>query len=97
MESVGNCVVFFAALSAVIGRNSPSPGLVGLSVSYALQVRRGPGPGAGATTGAETTQVSQASPELSLCPVWGPATGSAHQDREPTVRHGETLSTNRGL
>ncbi|XP_040353819.1 LOW QUALITY PROTEIN: ATP-binding cassette sub-family C member 3 [Herpailurus yagouaroundi] len=38
VESVGNCVVFFAALSAVIGRNSPSPGLVGLSVSYALQI-----------------------------------------------------------
>ncbi|VFV41650.1 canalicular multispecific organic [Lynx pardinus] len=38
VESVGNCVVFFAALSAVIGRNSPSPGLVGLSVSYTLQV-----------------------------------------------------------
>uniref|UniRef100_A0A8C9D2F8 ATP binding cassette subfamily C member 3 n=1 Tax=Panthera leo TaxID=9689 RepID=A0A8C9D2F8_PANLE len=37
-ESVGNCVVFFAALCAVIGRNSPSPGLVGLSVSYALQI-----------------------------------------------------------
>ncbi|XP_034882734.1 canalicular multispecific organic anion transporter 2 [Mirounga leonina] len=38
MEFVGNCVVFFAALFAVIGRNSLSPGLVGLSVSYALQI-----------------------------------------------------------
>ncbi|GAB5580898.1 ATP-binding cassette sub-family C member 3 [Prionailurus iriomotensis] len=38
VESVGNCVVFFAALFAVIGGNSPSPGLVGLSVSDALQI-----------------------------------------------------------
>ncbi|KAM4822942.1 ATP-binding cassette sub-family C member 3 [Urocitellus parryii] len=38
VEFVGNCVVFFATLFAVIGRNSLNPGLVGLSVSYALQV-----------------------------------------------------------
>ncbi|KAJ6660365.1 hypothetical protein lerEdw1_017788 [Lerista edwardsae] len=38
IEFVGNCVVFFAALFAVLGRHHLSPGLVGLSVSYALQV-----------------------------------------------------------
>ncbi|XP_067317475.1 multidrug resistance-associated protein 1-like isoform X1 [Anolis sagrei] len=38
LESVGNCIVLFAALFAVIARNVLSPGLVGLSISYSLQI-----------------------------------------------------------
>lgn len=38
LEMVGNLIIFFAALFAVMGKDDLSPGLVGLSVSYALSV-----------------------------------------------------------
>ena len=38
MEFVGNLVIFFAALFSVVNRDSLQSGLVGLSVTYALQV-----------------------------------------------------------
>ncbi|XP_055990712.1 multidrug resistance-associated protein 1 [Sorex fumeus] len=38
LECVGNCIVLFASLFAVVSRHSLSPGLVGLSVSYSLQI-----------------------------------------------------------
>lgn len=38
LETIGNLVVLFASLFAVIGRESMDAGLVGLSISYALNV-----------------------------------------------------------
>ncbi|KAK5612185.1 hypothetical protein CRENBAI_022816 [Crenichthys baileyi] len=38
LQFLGNLVVFFAALFAVVSRNSIDSGLVGLSISYALNV-----------------------------------------------------------
>lgn len=37
LEMVGNLIILFAALFAVIGKDQ-NPGFVGLSISYALQV-----------------------------------------------------------
>ncbi|KAL1139319.1 hypothetical protein AAG570_006305 [Ranatra chinensis] len=38
LEMIGNLIIFFSALFAVVGKDSVSPGLVGLSVTYALQI-----------------------------------------------------------
>ncbi|KAK7938450.1 hypothetical protein WMY93_001776 [Mugilogobius chulae] len=38
LEFVGNCIVSCAALFAVIARESLSPGIMGLSITYALQL-----------------------------------------------------------
>ncbi|XP_054264491.1 ATP-binding cassette sub-family C member 3-like [Macrosteles quadrilineatus] len=38
LETVGNILIFFAALFAVLGRDKLDAGLVGLSISYALQI-----------------------------------------------------------
>ncbi|KAK9886053.1 hypothetical protein WA026_014836 [Henosepilachna vigintioctopunctata] len=38
LESIANLIILFTALVTVIGRDSISPGIVGLSVSYALQI-----------------------------------------------------------
>eukprot|EP00058_Branchiostoma_floridae_P004650 XP_002590138.1 hypothetical protein BRAFLDRAFT_90871 [Branchiostoma floridae] len=37
LDVVSSIIIFFAALFAVVGRESLTPGLVGLSISYALQ------------------------------------------------------------
>ncbi|XP_012937343.1 multidrug resistance-associated protein 1 isoform X1 [Aplysia californica] len=38
LEFVGNFIIFFASLFAVIGRDHLSPGIVGLSITYAMNV-----------------------------------------------------------
>lgn len=40
MEFIGAGILFFASLFAVIARETIAPGLVGLSVAYALQVSK---------------------------------------------------------
>jgi len=37
-EFIGDLVILFAGIFAVLGRDALSPGLVGLSLSFALQV-----------------------------------------------------------
>lgn len=41
LEFIGNLLIFFAALFAVISRDRIAGGLVGLSVTYVLQVNFG--------------------------------------------------------
>ncbi|KAG8302940.1 Canalicular multispecific organic anion transporter 2 [Homalodisca vitripennis] len=38
LETIANILIFFAAFFAVLGRDSLDPGIVGLSISYALQI-----------------------------------------------------------
>ena len=38
LESVGNLIIFMSTLFAVLNRNTLSPGLIGLSITYALSV-----------------------------------------------------------
>lgn len=38
LEIIGGFVIFFAALFAVLGRDTMTSSLVGLSISYALQI-----------------------------------------------------------
>jgi len=38
LETIGNLIIFFAGLFAVLGRDSLDAGTVGLSISYALQI-----------------------------------------------------------
>ncbi|CAD0199749.1 unnamed protein product [Chrysodeixis includens] len=38
LEMIGNLIIFFSAMFAVLNRDTVSAGLVGLSVSYALQI-----------------------------------------------------------
>ncbi|TRY70343.1 hypothetical protein TCAL_02430 [Tigriopus californicus] len=38
LEMLGNVVILFAALFAVLGKNVMNPGVVGLSLSYAMQI-----------------------------------------------------------
>lgn len=39
LEFIGNGVVLAAAILSVMGKNTLSPGIVGLAVSHSLQVR----------------------------------------------------------
>ena len=38
LEMLGNLIIFFASLLCVLGRGTLDPGIVGLSLSYAMQV-----------------------------------------------------------
>ncbi|XP_022169430.1 multidrug resistance-associated protein 1-like isoform X2 [Myzus persicae] len=38
LETIGNFIIFFSSLFSVLGRDTLSPGIVGLSIGYALQI-----------------------------------------------------------
>ncbi|XP_066905600.1 multidrug resistance-associated protein 1 [Halyomorpha halys] len=38
LQMIGNLIIFFATIFAILGKDSLSPGIVGLSVSYTLQI-----------------------------------------------------------
>lgn len=38
LETIGNLIVLFAGLFAVLGQETLTPGMAGLSISYALQI-----------------------------------------------------------
>nr|CAD7393056.1 unnamed protein product [Timema cristinae] len=38
LETIGNIIIFFSSIFAVLGRDTMDPGLVGLSISYAMQI-----------------------------------------------------------
>ena len=40
LDNVGNTIVFFAALFSVIYKDTLNPSLIGMSVSFSIQVRR---------------------------------------------------------
>ena len=40
LEMLGNLIILFAALLCVLGRDTLEPGIVGLSLSYAMQVNK---------------------------------------------------------
>lgn len=40
LEMLGNLIILFASLLCVLGRDTLEPGIVGLSLSYAMQVTK---------------------------------------------------------
>ena len=58
LELVGNLIILFASLFAVLSRGTIQPGLVGLSLSYALNVTNALNMLVRMTTEVETNMVS---------------------------------------